>query len=352
MSIKKNLKLTAIAVSFLFIAYIGIQLFVPSNIGSTQVEIEIPEGASYKQAIHILLKNNLIRDKNLFTALGKIAGLDKKIRAGYYSFWGRMSPWQAFKRLIGGKIIEYEVTIIEGDSLLEIGKKLANTKIMSSDMFGALIKDKQFLDSLDIDAPSLEGYLYPQTYKFPKGARPQAVLKLMANKLREEFTDELQERAKEMGWSENQIITLASIIEREAKTDEERHLVSAVYHNRIKKGMPLQADPTAIYGIKSNKHKITRDDLRKKTSYNTYVIKGLPPGPIASPGIKSIIAALYPADAPYLYFVSKNDGTHHFSKTLSEHNAAVKRLRALQQAARLKANDELSLNTLSEDREG
>ena len=349
---KPNFKIIALAISFLIVAYIGIQLFVPANIGSTQVEVEIPEGSSYKQAIGILVKNNLIRDKNMFIVLGKITGLQKKIRAGYYVFWGNMSPLQVFKRLGSGKIIEYEITVVEGDSLIEIGKKLASNKIMSSEDFKALATSRVFLDSFNIDGPSLEGYLYPQTYKFPKGAKPASVLKLMVNKLREEFNSELQDRAEKIGWSENQVLALASIIEREAKTDEERPLISAVYHNRLKKGMPLQADPTAIYGVKSYKNKITRDDLRKKTSYNTYVIKGLPPGPIASPNIKSIKAALYPANVPYLYFVSKNDGTHYFSKTLAEHNAAVKRLRALQQAARLKINGEFSANTVSEDREG
>lgn len=348
---KPNLKIIAVATSFLVAAYIGIQLFVPANIGSTQVEVEIPEGSSYKQALSILAKNNLIRDRNMFVVLGKITGLQKKIRAGYYVFWGNMSPLQVFKRLSSGKIIEYEITVVEGDSLLEISKKLTLNKIMPLENFKTFATDRGFLDSLDIAGPSLEGYLYPQTYKFPKGAKPAAVLKLMVNKLREEFNSELQDRAKKIGWSENEALTLASIIEREAKTDEERPIISAVYHNRLKKGMPLQADPTAIYGIKSNKRKITKDDLRKKTFYNTYVIKGLPPGPIASPSIKSIKAALYPANVPYLYFVSKNDGTHYFSKTLSEHNAAVKRLRALQ-AAKLKINDELSANTVSEDKEG
>lgn len=332
---KNNIKLIAIAISFLFLSYIGIQLFVPSNKGGSQIEVEIPEGSSYKQAIEILAKNNLIRDKNLFMLAGRIARLDKKIRAGYYVFWGNMSPIEVLKKLKSGKIIEYEVTIVEGDSLLEIGKKLAYNKIMPADTFNSLIKDKNFLNALNIEAPSLEGYLFPQTYKFAKGAKPSAVLKLMVNKMRDEFNNELRARAKEIGWSENQVLTLASIIEREAKTDEERPLISAVYHNRIKKGMPLQADPTAIYGVKSKRHKITKNDLRKKTDYNTYVIKGLPPGPIASPGIKSIIAALYPAKVPYLYFVAKNDGTHYFSKTLSEHNMAIKRIKEKKEAARL-----------------
>jgi UPF0755 protein len=292
------------------------------------MEIEIPEGTSYRQAINILAKNKLLRDKNLFLILGKITFAEQRIRAGYYSFWGNMSPFQVFKRLRDGRIIEQEITIIEGDSLLEIGNKLQDNNIMSLNEFNDLTTDKSFLKSLNIDAPTIEGYLFPQTYRFPKGAKPRAVLSLMVNTLRKQYTDALMERIKEIGWTENQVLTLASIIEREAAVDEERATISAVYHNRLKRGMPLQADPTAVYGIKSYNVKITRNDLKKKTPYNTYVIKGLPPGPIASAGIKSIIAALYPADVPYLYFVSKRDGTHHFSKSLAEHIAAIKLIQA------------------------
>ena len=211
---------------------------------------------------------------------------------------------------------------------MEIGPKLAERKLISSRDFNDLVTDDDFLESLNIDAPSIEGYIFPQTYKIPKGTSPKSVLRGMINKLREEFTVQFRERAKIMGWSENQILTMASIIEKEAITDNERATISAVYHNRIKKKMPLQADPTAIYGVKSSKLRITRNDLRKKTAYNTYVIKGLPPGPIASPGIKSITAALYPAKVPYLYFVSQKNGTHYFSKTWEEHSAAIRRIRA------------------------
>ncbi len=308
--------------------YIGSQLFIPSYIGSTQLEVQIPEGATYKQAINILYKNNLIRDKNIFLVLGKLTGLDRKIRYGYYSFWGKMSPFQVFSHLKEGKIIEYEVTIVEGDSLPEIGTKLAIAKIMPIDKFNQLARNRDFLKLEGIDAPSIEGYLFPQTYKIPKGVNPRTVLKDMVSLLRAAYTDELRTRAKEIGWSENRVLTLASIIEKEAIDPQERPIISAVYHNRINKGMPLQADPTAIYGVKSSRMKITRTDLKKKTDYNTYIIKGLPPGPIASPGMKSIIAALYPAKVPYLYFVSKNNGTHYFSKTLAEHMAAIRRIRS------------------------
>lgn len=326
---RHNSKFIILAILFLFLSYIGLQLFVPYNISNFQVEIEIPEGATYKQALDVLADNKLIRDKSLFLFFGRLTGFDKKIRAGFYIFLGNMTPIGAFMRLLEGKIIEYEITIIEGDSLLEIGHKLSQYDIAPVDAFNSLTKDKKFLAQLNINAPSLEGYIFPQTYKLPKGIKLEYALQIMVNKLRSEFTDEMKSRLNEIGWSENEILTLASIIEREAKTDEERPLISAVYHNRIKMKMPLQADPTAIYGLKNFREKITRSDLKKKTPYNTYIIRGLPPGPITSPGIKSITAALYPADVPYLYFVSKRDGTHIFSRTYEEHRAAIRQIKTM-----------------------
>jgi UPF0755 protein len=162
----------------------------------------------------------------------------------------------------------------------------------------------------------------------------------MIDKMREKFTEKVVTRMKEIAMTENELLTLASIIEKEAIVDSERPLISAVYHNRLKKKMQLQADPTAIYGIKSSRERITREDLRRKTPYNTYQIKGLPPGPIASPGLKSIMAALYPAAVPYIYFVSIDDHTHQFSTTAEEHLQAVKLYRQRQQEIKEKEKSE------------
>src|SRR5208337_2732706 len=226
MTIRHNFKLFLTPFFFLPVIYISLQLFVPCYIGSTQLEVEIPEGATYKQAINILYKNNLIRDKNIFIALGKLSGLDRKIRYGYYSFWGTMSPFQVFKRLKEGKIIEYDVTIVEGDSLPEIGDKLAGNKIMPIEVFNRLTRDRDFMKSLDVDAPSMEGYLFPQTYRIPKGVNPKSVLKVMIAMLRKEYTNDMLERMHKMGWDENKVLTLASIIEKEAIVDDERTIIS------------------------------------------------------------------------------------------------------------------------------
>lgn len=322
-----NLKVVALLLLLVALIYVCFQLFIPTYIGDSPVEVEIPEGASFREAMEALKRHNLIRDQNLFIFIGRLSGLDKRIRAGYYAFVGYISPYQVYKRFKEGKIIEFDVTINEGDSLFEIRQKLSAKNILSESEFDRLSRDKAFMTSMNIQAPSLEGYLYPDTYRFPKGAKATTVLKTMIERLRNQYDHEILENMNRLGWTENQMLTLASIIEREAVTDEERPIISAVYHNRLNLGMPLQADPTAVYGVKSYREKIYRKDLLRNNPYNTYIIKGLPPGPIASPSIQSIRAAVKPAKVPYLYFVSRNDGTHIFSKTLKEHNRAVSQVR-------------------------
>ena len=317
----------SILLACIFAIYIAADFLSPLPIGNRSMEIEIPRGSTFRQAVDILAKERLVRDKNLFLFLGRINGMDRKIRAGYYSIQGPLSPLTVLRMLKKGQIIEYEITIVEGDSLREIGEKLSEKNIINKEDFTKLSTDKEFLSSHEIRAPSLEGYLFPDTYKVAKGMDPKEAIENMITRLREKYSGELRVKTSELSLSEREVLTLASIIEKEAETDRERPLISAVYHNRLRKGIPLQADPTSIYGIKRAGVKITDKDIRKKTPYNTYVIKGLPPGPIASPGIKSIHAALYPAKVPYMFFVSNNDGTHRFSVTAAEHQIAVEMYR-------------------------
>jgi UPF0755 protein len=328
---KKNLSVIFSCILLMIFSYVAFELFVPAQPKGGNIEIEIPKGATYRQAAEILYKEKLIRDKNIFLIAGRLTGADRKIRAGFYSLWGSMSPFKIFGIIRRGQIIEYEFTIPEGDSLLEISEQIEKSNIMNKEEFMKLAKDRNFLESYEIEANSVEGYIFPDTYRIPKGVSPEDAVGSMIDKMREKFTYEVLTRMEEIGMTENEVLTLASIIEKEAVVDSERPLISAVYHNRLKKKMPLQADPTAIYGIKSSREKITKEDLLRKTPYNTYRIKGLPPGPIASPGLKSIMAALYPADVPYLYFVSEDDRTHKFSSTAEEHIEAVKLYRQRQQ---------------------
>ncbi len=324
---KKNF--LVIITSFLIMAllYAAFEILVPAHTIAGNTEIEIPKGATFKQTVDILAGENLIRDKKIFLLLGRLTGADRKIRAGFYSIWSNMSPWDIFKIIRKGRIIEYEVKVLEGDSLFEVADAFSKAGIANYDDVMRISKDPEFLSSYDIEAPSVEGYIFPDTYMIPKGVKAEDALGSMIDRMREKYSGELLEKTEKTGMTETEVLTLASIIEKEAVVDSERPLISAVYHNRLKKDMPLQADPTCIYGIKSSKEKITKSDLQRKTPYNTYVINGLPPGPIASPGLKSIIAALNPAKVPYLYFVSNNDGTHIFSVTLGQHVEAVRAYR-------------------------
>lgn len=329
---RKNVTILLLGGILSLFFYVGIQLLTPLPISNRNVEVYVPKGATFRQVVDLFAREGVVRDRNLILFIARITGIDRKIKAGYYSIYKSMNSLDLLKVLRKGQIIEYEITVIEGDSLPEISDKLFERGIVTKEKFFQLASDRDFLSSYDIEAPSLEGYLFPDTYNIPKGMDPGEAVGMMINNLREKFSFEMIERTEELGLSEREVLTLASIIEKEAATDEERPLISAVYHNRLKKRIPLQADPTSIYGIKSSREKITSQDLRRKTPYNTYVIKGLPPGPIASAGIKSIIAALNPANVPYIYFVSNNDGTHLFSVTAEEHAAAVRAYREKKQA--------------------
>lgn len=324
---KRNILFILIGLLSVFIIYAFSELMLPLPFGSKSIEFEIKNGMTFRQVVDALSQKGMLRDKLIFLMLGRVTGIDRKVRAGYYNLWGTMSPLDIFNTIRGGKIVEYEITVVPGDSLLEIADKFSGLGIAGTDKFYEICRDRNFLNELDIDGPSLEGYIFPDTYIFPKGLDAREVILIMVDRLREKYDDALTARAYELGLTEKDVLIMASIIEKEAVVDDERPVIAAVYYNRLKKNMPLQADPTAIYGVKSSKEKITKEDLMRKTGYNTYIFKGMPPGPIASPGLKSINAALYPANVPYLFFVSNNDGTHNFSVTVEGHNEAVRSYR-------------------------
>ncbi|MDP2167623.1 MAG: endolytic transglycosylase MltG [Thermodesulfovibrionales bacterium] len=319
---RRDIAFVFAAITAFFTAYALLQIAVPVRLNAP-VEIKIPEGTNFTAAANALADNGLIRDRVMFVLIGRLGGMDKKLKAGYYSFGGSVTGWYIYKALIKGYILTRSVTVVEGDSLMEIKEKLAAGGIMTGAELERLSKDKPLMLKLGVDAPSLEGYLFPDTYILPKGIDPEAVVKIMVQRLREQYGQALREKAAGMGMNEREVLTLASIIEKEASVDHERPIISAVYHNRLKKGMPLQADPTCIYGAKPMSEGVTAKDLKRKSDYNTYIIKGLPPGPIASPGLKSIEAALSPVDVPFIYFVSNRDGTHTFSASGGDHLRAV-----------------------------
>jgi len=287
--------------------------------------VEIPEGASFKDVSNLLGEKGLIMSPFWFRLLGKVQDADRKVKPGEYDLHTAMRPAEILNMLVTGKVIKYTVLVQEGFTARQIGKLLDEARIVKEADVARLVSDPLFIKSLGVDGPTLEGYLFPDTYYFPRRAKAEEVVKAMVAGFRQAYTPEMQARAASIGMTERQVMTLASIIEKETGQDEERPLISAVFHNRLKRKVPLQSDPTVIYGITNFNGNLTRADLMRRTPFNTYTSTGLPPGPIASPGSKSIIAALNPAPVDYIFFVSKNDGTHQFSTTLSEHNRAVGR---------------------------
>ena len=316
-----------VSVGLVFL-YVFIEFSTPVNPSKGPEEVQIPHGMNFRQAADLLKSKGYINDSRLFVLAARLTGADRRLKPGYYVVSGSMSPWTVFTLLKDSKLLQNEVTIVEGDSLMEIRQKLAGEKIMSGEDFDSLATSSRFLAKMNIDAPSLEGYLFPDTYTFPKGEPPEQVFEMMISRLRQEYGGKLEARTRAMGLSLNTVLTLASIVEKEAVKDAERPIIAAVFFNRLKMGMPLQSDPTAVYGWKPFCEGVTSGDLKRCTKYNTYKIRGLPPGPIDCPGIKSIKAVLYPAKVDYLYFVSNYDGTHTFSETYDEQKEAILHARA------------------------
>ncbi len=329
--IKKNpwLSFLAATAALTVIIHFYLALFVPPSKEKVWKEVQVTEGMSFKTIATTLQKEGIIRYRGYFEIIGRLEGISRKVRVGYYGLSTNMSLWEVLGALRKGRIIEYEVVIPEGYNLYQIGWTLSGTPLVSDPQeFIKLVKNKEYVHSLGIEADSLEGYLFPDTYFLPKGIKLEDIPRKMVQRYKAFFNDSYRNRAKELGFTEHQIITLASIVEKEAKVPSERKLIAAVYFNRLKQGMKLQADPTAVYGTKAWITKVTSQDLKRKSPYNTYLHKGLPPGPIANPGEGSILATLYPDNTDYLFFVAQGDGSHFFSKDFRSHEKAIGRYRS------------------------
>jgi UPF0755 protein len=299
-------------------------LIVPTNSSGVLTTVNIPAGASFRKVSSILSQKGIIKHKLDFKLLAYIMRATHSIKYGEYLLSSSMRPLTILEKLLNGEVVLHEVTIPEGYTDEEIAQTLEEKGLLDNiDEFMHLTRDRSFIASLNITANTLEGFLYPDTYKLSKGLTPKEIIKKMVDQFKLIYTPDLQQRAKQMGMTMLQVVTLASMIEKETSIPSEKFLISAVFHNRLKLGMRLQSDPTVIYALHITNDVITRADLRKKNPYNTYTNYGLPPGPICNPGKESIIAALYPADVKYLYFVANNDGSHVFTKTLKEHNYYV-----------------------------
>ncbi|MFQ5771583.1 MAG: endolytic transglycosylase MltG, partial [bacterium] len=248
-----------------------------------------------------------------------------KIKAGKYHVAGGTSGYRLLRQLVDGKVTIEWVTIPEGKYARQIASILKQKVEIDSSRFMQFVNDPDFTQKFGIQAATLEGFLFPDTYGFCWGMKSEEIISIMVKQFKAQFNDTLQARTKELGFSNLELITLASIVEGEAVIDSEREIIAAVYHNRLKKRMPLQADPTIQYIIKNGPRRLLKQDLAIDSPYNTYKYSGLPPGPINNPGLASIKASLYPANVNYLYFVANGDGSHTFSKTFNEHLRAKAR---------------------------
>ncbi|HEY5594325.1 MAG TPA: endolytic transglycosylase MltG [Nitrospiria bacterium] len=300
-------------------------LYIPPDRERVQRVLEIPEGTTLRETARLLFQNGLITRVESFVVVGKLLAIERRIIPGEYAFHTQMLPLEIIGLIKSGRVIQYEITIPEGYALAQIGRVVEEKGLARADEFIRRATDPVFIQSLGYEADSLEGYLYPESYYFSKRVGSEGILRAMVKRFEAVYTPDMEKRADEIGMTRLEVVTLASIIEKETSVDEERPVVSAVFHNRIKKKIPLQSDPTVIYGLPHFNGNLTRKHLKIRSPYNTYRVKGLPPGPIANPGRASLWAALNPVSSEYLYFVSKNDGTHYFSRTLAEHNRAVQK---------------------------
>jgi UPF0755 protein len=295
--------------------------------GSEQF-VEIPQGAGRRIIGERLVQGGVVRDWLTFRVALWLTGEGRRLKAGEYRFDHPMTPADVIDKLARGDVFVIRLTFPEGLTSYEMAKIFESHGLGTAASFVEAAKDVSIVRAIDPDATTLEGYLFPETYAVSRHTDAPKLVRLMAAQFEHAWTPELRAAAAERHLTAHQAVTLASIVEKETAQATERPAVAAVYQNRLKIGMPLQCDPTVIYALEragtydGNIHKA---DLSIDSPYNTYKYPGLPPGPIASPGRPSLDAAVHPADVDYLYFVSRNDGTHVFARTLEEHNRNVKK---------------------------
>jgi peptidoglycan lytic transglycosylase G len=296
-----------------------------SNSGT--VRVTIPTGSSFTTAVDSLAHAGVISSPRLFSFYASVRKRDRALKAGTYAF-ERGASWNAvLDALTRGKGLVHTITIPEGFALSSIAPLLGRALSVPPESVMVAASDSSLRNQLDVPTPTLEGYLFPDTYTFAEGTSPDEAVHVLVARFERVWKPEWTDRLQQLAMSRHDVMTLASIIEKEARLAEERPVISAVYHNRLKRGMLLQADPTVQYALGRHVDRVLYKDLEVDSRYNTYKHPGLPPGPIASPGAASIEAALYPANVPYLYFVAHPDGHHEFRETYAEHTEARAQIR-------------------------
>ncbi|MDO9574938.1 MAG: endolytic transglycosylase MltG [bacterium] len=286
------------------------------------VYLEIEKGDRCEEVAKKLYESGVIKQPVLFAVWARITGNDKGIKAGRYKFETPCGVRDALRKIVKGETVDIKVTIPEGTNIFKVAEIFQSQTGIDSAEFMKLVKNSSLLNKFGIDAPTLEGFLFPDTYFAFDSILPERVIEMMVKRFFELFDSTLWRRMDSLGFTLNEIVTLASLIQSEAKVKEEMSIISSVYYNRLANGRKLESCPTILYILPERKNRLLYMDLTVDSPYNTYTHPGLPPGAICNPGKDAILAALYPAKTNYLYFVAKGDGTHIFSKTHKEHIAA------------------------------
>ena len=303
-------------------------LFDTRSPGEWEVKLVlVPKGSPAREVVRILREDRILPHPLAFHALVLVTLSGRRLHYGEYAFPTPPSTFGAWRRLVRGDVVKYEVTVHPGANLYDVAKLLEEKKLFVAETFLAAAASPAVLRRLEIPGENVEGYLFPESYVFVKPVTPEEIIESMVREFRRNVPPDAEKQAKGAGLDLHRIVTIASIIEKETRLAEEMPIVSSVIRRRLALGMPLQMDPTVIYGVKRFDGTVTRKDLRTAGPYNTSQTRGLPPGPISTPGAAAIAAAMNPSKEEYLYFVSRNDGSHAFSRTLSEHNRAVEEFR-------------------------
>ncbi|MCF8054266.1 MAG: endolytic transglycosylase MltG [Deltaproteobacteria bacterium] len=321
--------LFAIALTMLII--IGGLLFnltlAPTGNEKGSIVIDILSGSSLQSVISELEEKKLIKNSNIFTSLVYWHGSGRAIiKAGEYEFYPKYSQWRIARMLVKGITMFHKVAIPENWTVAQVARRLSARRLANYDVFMAMARNTTFLNEMGISAKSVEGFLYPETYYFHRMMNERQIMAVMIGQFKKEFTPQMEFRAHKMGFSVLEVVIIASMIAKEATLSEEKPLIAAVFHNRLRLGMRLQSDPTAVYDFETPRRKVRSRDLKSYSKHNTYLISGLPSGPIANPNKQSLLAALYPAQADYLYFVALRNGSHIFSTRYDDHKKAIEQI--------------------------
>ena len=314
--------------------YYAIVLLWPQYDHDDTAKISISKGSTLIDVSNQLFDQKIISNKKSFILAVKALGYEKDLPAGKFYIENASTNYCLIKKIVNSVGLSKKITILEGWSIKDIAQKLQINFNIDKNSFIQASKNKQLLKKWGINSTTFEGYLFPNTYQLSEDVDAEGVINTMVSEYSRNITSSMRKRMSEIGFSENEVLTLASIIEGEAIYNSERPRISGVYHNRLKKSMRLQADPTIQYIIKDSPRRLLNKDLKIKSPYNTYQNYGLPPGPINNPGIESIKAALYPEQVDFLFFVAKGDGYHTFTKTENEHNKAKREFQKIRRKNR------------------